>query len=50
MKIEQENLIIISPFEYIPFQVNAHVVGAVRPDQATAKLPAMRSRIACSAG
>ena len=30
--------------------VNAHVVGAVRPDQATAKLPAMRSRIACSAG
>lgn len=30
--------------------VNAHVVGAVGPDQATAKLPAVRSRIACSAG
>ena len=31
-------------------RVIAHVVGSERPDQATAKLPLMRSRMAFSAG
>ncbi len=37
MKIEQENLIIISPFEYIPFQISGDILSRrirERPDQA----------------